>query len=379
MAKKDFYEVLGVDRNIDQTELKKSYRRLAQKYHPDRNPDVSDAAERFKEINEAYDTLSNLEKRQMYDQHGHAAFEAGGFSSGFSETMDFGNAFNGIFENIFGMGGTQRRTSRKRTGANRLQTISINLQEAALGVELTVPVSVMASCSDCNGYGTESGEAPDICQQCQGAGEIHSSRGVFNISEACPVCRGAGRVIRSPCRTCGGQAQVKKQRDLSVTIPGGVDNGTRLRLANEGDSGLRGAPPGDLFIEISVLKHPIFTREGTHLFCDLPISFADACLGATYKIPTLQGRGDLKIPQGTQSGEIFRIRGKGVQSLRGGSPGDLLCRIDIETPIKLTKQQRKSLEAFRDSLGEGTSKHSPRISKWLKSVKGFLDGLKKSA
>lgn len=375
MAKEDYYEVLGVSRDADQAEIKKSFRRLAQKHHPDRNPDVPDAAERFKKINEAHDTLSDPEKRRLYDQHGHAAFEGGGFGNGFNATVDF-SAFNDIFDTIFSSG--HRRARQRQTGADRLQRVQISLEEAAQDTSLQIPVSVLAACPDCNGQGTASGRAPDVCQHCQGAGEIRSNRGLFGIAETCQICRGSGHVIQDPCKTCSGKTRVSKEKELSVNIPGGVDNGTQMRLRGEGDAGLQGAPAGDLYIEISVREHPIFAREGQHLSCDIPVSFVDACLGTECEVPTLEGKGSLKIPAGTQPGKVFRIRGKGIKSPRSNAVGDLFCRIDVEIPVKLTKRQRELLESFQSNVKKNNGKHHPRVNGWLESVKRFLSDLKKS-
>lgn len=372
MSKRDYYEVLGVARSASEAELKTAYRRAAAKHHPDRNPGNEAAAETaFKEVKEAYDVLSDASKRRMYDQHGHAAFEhgmGGGAGAGYA---DMGDIFGDIFGNIFGggMGGQQRA----RRGADMLYHLELGLEEAVAGLKKTIEMPTRVECSDCNGSGSEDGKL-ETCRHCHGHGQVVMQRGPFRMQQTCPHCDGRGQTIAKPCKTCHGNGRVQKDKVLEVTIPAGVDNGDRIRLSGEGEAGPAGAPPGDLYIEIHVRKHEIFTREGDDLHCEVPIRISQAALGDSVRVPTLKGEAEIRIPAETQSGKVFRLRGKGVKSVRSRSEGDLYCTVIVETPVNLTKEQKELLEKFEATfVGEGARKHSPRHSTFMDGVKSFWD------
>ena len=373
MAKRDYYEVLGVDRGASAGDLKKSYRRLAMKYHPDRNPDDADAEEKFKEASEAYEVLSDEQKRAAYDQHGHAAFEQGGMGGGFAGG-DFGDIFSDVFGDIFG-GGRGGGRSQVQRGSDLRYTLELTLEQAVQGDTIEIEVPVLASCDDCNGSGAQKGSKPKTCDDCGGAGQVRVSQGFFSLQQTCPRCRGAGQIISNPCKSCRGHGRVERRKTLSVKVPGGVDNGDRIRLAGEGEAGPNGGPAGDLYVQVAVKEHALFERDGKHLYCDVPIAFTAAVLGGDIEVPTLDGRVKLKIPAETQTGKLFRIRGKGVAPVRGGATGDLLCRVEVETPVKLNDKQKKLLKEFQDSLESGGKRHSPRESSWFKGVKDFFDSL----
>lgn len=374
MAKRDYYEVLGLNRGASEDEIKKAYRRLAMKHHPDRNPDDLSSEEKFKEASEAYEILANGEKREAYDRFGHAGVDAnaGGMGGGFDGS--FSDIFSDVFGDIFG-GARSGRSSVQR-GADLRYSLDLQLEQAVSGDSVEVGIPVLAACEDCDGSGAKPGTSPTTCPDCGGSGQIRVAQGFFSLQQTCPRCRGAGRVITDPCRTCGGGGRVEKRKTLSVKIPAGVDTGDRIRLAGEGEAGLHGGPPGDLYVQIEVREHPIFQREGKHLYCDAPISFVDATLGGELEVPTLDGRVKLKIPPETQTGKMFRLRGKGVAPVRGGSVGDLLCRVLVETPVKLDDAQKELLREFKKSLEAGGDKHSPKESRWFKGVKNFFDSLK---
>lgn len=378
MAKRDYYDVLGVGRDAPEADVKKAYRRLAMKYHPDRNPDDVRAEEKFKEATEAYKVLTDEDKRHTYDRFGHAGVDAsaGGMGGGFENTS-FGDIFSDVFGDIFGgaSAGGRARTSAHR-GADLRYALDLDLEQAVIGDTIEIKVPVLSACDKCDGSGAKSGTGPSTCPDCKGAGQIRVAQGFFSLQQTCPRCRGAGQVIKDPCGNCGGAGRVEKRKTLSVKIPGGVDVGDRIRLAGEGEAGINGGPSGDLYVQIEVREHPIFRRDGKNLYCEVPISFVDAALGGDLEVPTLAGRVKLKIPSETQTGKLFRLRGKGVTPVRGGGVGDLLCRILVETPVKLSDKQKKLLKDFRTSLAEGGSKHSPQESSWFKSVKDFFDRLR---
>jgi molecular chaperone DnaJ len=376
MAKRDYYEVLGIARDASEADIKKAYRRLAMKYHPDRNPDDPSAEEKFKEATEAYEVLTDAEKRGAYDQFGHAALDpnamggragAGGFSG-----SSFADIFSDVFGDIFGGGG---RGGAGR-GSDLRYSLELDLEKAVRGDTVEIRVPVLAACEECGGSGARKGTNPTSCPDCGGVGQIRVSQGFFSLQQTCPRCRGMGKVIKDPCRPCGGTGRREQRKTLSVKIPPGVDTGDRIRLAGEGEAGFSGGPPGDLFVQINVREHPIFKRDGANLYCEVPISFADAALGGELDVPTLDGRVKLKVPPETQTGRLFRLRGKGVTPVRGGQTGDLLCRIVVETPVKLTAEQKDLLERFRQSLRKGGASHSPRESSWFQGVKDFFEGLK---
>ena len=372
MAKRDYYEVLGVGRDASADEVKKAYRRLAMKFHPDRNPDDPEAEEKFKEATEAYDVLTDAEKKAAYDRFGHAGVDqnAGGMGGGFEGS--FSDIFGDVFGDIFG-GGRGGRGGPAR-GADLRYALDLDLEQAVRGDEVEVRVPVLISCEECDGSGSRPGTQPQTCQDCGGAGQVRVSQGFFSLQQTCPRCRGQGRVITDPCGKCGGGGRVEKRKTLSVRIPAGVDTGDRIRLGGEGEAGMAGGPPGDLYVQIEVRPHPIFQRDGKHLHCDVPLSFPDAALGGELEVPTLDGRVKLKIPAGTQTGKMFRLRGKGVKPVRGGAVGDLLCRVVVETPVNLSNDQKALLEQFRDTIKAGGEKNSPKETSWFQGVKDFFDG-----
>lgn len=378
MAKRDYYEVLGVARNASEADIKKAYRRAAQKYHPDRNPDDAEALTKFKEAKEAYEILSNAQKRAAYDQFGHAGVDASagggaGPGAGFGGGS-FSDIFGDVFGDIFGAG--RGGGANVYRGADLRYNLELNLEEAVAGTTVKIRVPTHVTCKTCNGSGAKKGTSPVTCTTCGGRGQVRIQQGFFSLQQTCPQCHGKGSVIKEPCGTCHGQGRVKEQKTLSVKIPAGVDSGDRIRLAGEGEAGENGGPPGDLYVQIKVRPHPIFTREDSDLYCEVPISFTTAVLGGELDVPTLEGRVKLKIPPETQTGKMFRLRGKGVRSVHGGAVGDLLCRVEIETPVHLTRRQKELLEEFQRSMEEGQGKHSPRTSSWFDGVKKFFEDMK---
>ena len=371
MAKRDYYEVLGVSRDCSDADLKKAYRRLAMKYHPDRNANDTAAEERFKEAKEAHDVLSDSKKRAAYDQFGHAGLEGGAAGGGFGST-GFRDIFDDVFGDIFGARGGGARVNR---GVDLRHPIELDLEEAVFGTTTTLRVPSKARCGQCSGSGVAAGKSPQTCTTCEGAGQVRVQQGFFSIQQTCPRCRGRGQVITDPCRTCRGEGWVRETKTLSVKIPAGVDTGDRIRLSGEGEPGERGGPPGDLYVEVAVREHEIFVRDGAHLYCTVPISFATAALGGDLEIPTLNGRVNLKIPPETQTGRLFRLRGKGVKLVRGQGVGDLVCRVDVETPVALGARQKELLREFDASLRGSKSTHDPKASSWVDSVKRFFEGI----
>jgi molecular chaperone DnaJ len=371
--KRDYYEVLGVSKNASDAELKKSFRRMAMKFHPDRNPDNAAAEEHFKEAKEAYDVLSDQRKRAAYDQFGHAGVEGAGGAGGGFGGAGFRDIFDEVFGDIFGGRGGGGRVYR---GADLRYELELGLEEAVFGTTSKIEVPVRRTCSGCDGSGAAPGSAPSQCGTCGGVGQVRIQQGFFSIQQTCPRCQGSGQMITDPCRTCRGEGKVVETRTLSVKVPAGVDNGDRIRLAGEGESGERGGPPGDLYVEIAVAEHPIFLRDGTNLYCEVPISFATAALGGDLEVPTLEGKVSLKVPSESQSGKLFRLRGKGVRSVRGGATGDLVCTVVIETPVNLTAKQKELLAAFDDSVRGSKRTHDPKASSWLDAVKSFFEDIK---
>lgn len=372
MSKRDLYEVLGVSKTSTDEEIKKAYKRLAMKYHPDRNQGDKKAEESFKEVNSAYEILSDKQKRAAYDQFGHAGVDPsmGGGQGG--RGFDFGDSFGDIFSEFFGGGRSNGRTQARR-GGDLLHQLSLTLEQAVKGEKLTIKVPTLVSCSPCNGKGTADGSAPDTCPSCKGAGQVRIQQGFIAMQQTCPQCRGAGQVIKNPCRSCHGTGRQRDYKTLSVSIPAGVDTGDRVRLAGEGEIGERGAPSGDLYVEMQVKEHDIFKREDNHLYCEVPISFMTATLGGDIEVPTLlDGKLKLKIQEGTQTGKVYRLRGQGVRSVRGGSTGDLLCKVIIETPVKLTDAQKAMLLKFDASLAANSDQHYPKNKSWLDRIKEFL-------
>ncbi len=366
MSKRDYYDVLGVSRTATEDELKKAYRRAAQKFHPDRNPGDRDAEASFKEAKEAYEVLSDGGKRRMYDQHGHAAFEHG--MGGGNAGAGFGDV-NDIFGDIFG-GGRQRGPRR---GADLRYVIELDLEEAVFGVEKRIEVPTLVACAPCHGSGSEDGKV-ETCKTCAGRGQVRMQRGIFAVQQPCPACHGRGQTINKPCKTCHGNGRVQQDKVLQVKIPAGVDTGDRIRLAGEGEAGGPGATAGDLYVEVNVREHAVFQRDGNDLYCEVPVRFAQAALGADIVVPTLDGEALIKVPLETQTGKLFRLRGKGVKSVRAHAAGDLLCRVVVETPVNLTSRQRELLKEFEATFdGEHAAKHSPRSSGFLDSVKAFWE------
>ncbi|VAW85566.1 Chaperone protein DnaJ [hydrothermal vent metagenome] len=374
MSKRDYYEVLGVSKTASEPELKKAFRRAAHKHHPDRNPDNKEAEDKFKEAKEAYEILSNAQKRSAYDQFGHAGVDPsmGGAGAGSS---NFSDVFGDVFGDIFG-GAGGGRGQQVRRGADLRYNLELTLEEAVHGTSANIEVATHVKCGTCSGSGAKKGTSPVTCTTCGGHGQVRMQQGFFSLQQTCPHCNGSGQSIKDPCGTCRGSGHVRKNKKLSVKVPAGVDNGDRIRLSGEGEIGDRGAPPGDLYVQIAVKKHPIFVRDGNDIFCEVPISFVSATLGGELEVPTLDGRVNLKIPPETQSGRMFRMRGKGVKSVRGGAVGDLLCRVEVETPVNLSSRQKELLREFDSETSNSHSKHSPKASSWLGKVKSFFEEMK---
>jgi molecular chaperone DnaJ len=378
MAKRDYYEILNVDRNASEAEIRQAYRRLAMKYHPDRNPGDQAAEEKFKEVKEAYEALSDARKRAAYDQFGHAGVDGaagGGFGGGFGGQADLGDIFGGVFRDIFG-GGRGGGGQQSYRGADLRYTLDLTLEEAVFGTTAKIRAPTLVTCATCAGSGAKPGTKPTTCPTCRGAGQVRMQQGFFSIQQTCPRCQGRGTIIPEPCETCRGGGRVEEQKTLSVKVPAGVDNGDRIRLAGEGEAGEHGGPPGDLYVQIQVKPHPIFTREDNDLYCEVPIGFTTAALGGDLEVPTLDGRLSLKIPAETQTGKVFRIRGKGVKPVRGGPTGDLLCRAIVETPVNLTREQKELLQQFADTMEAGGKRHTPQQGSWLDGVKKFFEDMK---
>lgn len=371
MAKRDYYEVLGVDRDSGSNEIKKAYRRLAMKFHPDRNKEDPEAQEHFKEASEAYAVLSDDDKRSTYDRFGHDGLDLrGGVDFGSDIFGDLGDIFSGFF-------GSRSQRRGPQRGRDLQYTQTITLEQAVRGDKVEVSIPALRHCDSCDASGAAAGSSPSTCPDCGGTGQIGMSRGFFSVRQTCPRCRGEGRVITHPCRDCGGTGRVNKTKKLSITIPPGVEETTQLKLRGEGEDGQINAAPGDLLVVFDIKPHETFTREGKHLFCEVPISFPQAALGAEVDIPTLDGTDTLKISPGTQTGSDFRLRGRGVTSIneRHSGQGDLIVRVVIETPVKLSDQQKQLLENLQQSLEDGMARHSPKRSSWMSSVRGFLDDI----
>ena len=374
MAKRDYYKVLDVARTATEVEIKKSYRRLAMKYHPDRNPDDHEAEDKFKECKEAYEVLTDAQKRAIYDQHGHEGLAARGGGGGFSAADAFSDIFGDVFGDIFGGG---RRGGRQVfRGADLRYDLELDLEQAVFGHESEVEFTTLGECEPCKGSGAAPKSKVVTCDTCHGSGQVRMQQGIFAVQQTCPRCKGRGQVITEPCDSCLGQGRSRKKKSLAVKVPAGVDNGDRIRLAGEGEAGRNGGPPGDLYVEIRVREHPIFERDGSHLSCEVPVSFATATLGGTVEVPTLGGNVDLKVPGETQSGRVFRLREKGVKPVRGGPTGDLFCRVVVETPVNLTDEQKGLLRKLEESMHSSTRNHSPRQHSWLDGVKRFFETIR---
>ncbi len=388
MAKRDFYEILGVAKNATDEEIKKSYRKLAMKYHPDRNPDSKGSEDKFKEAKEAYEMLSDPQKREAFDRYGHAGVDpnmggGGGGGGGFggAGAGGFSDAFGDIFGDIFGNaargggggGGGRSAGPQVYRGADLRYNLDITLEQAAHGFDTTIRVPSWDSCEICHGSGAKPGTQPTTCPTCAGHGQVRMQQGFFSIQQTCPKCHGTGKVIPEPCATCAGAGRIKRNKTLEVKIPAGIDDGMRIRSSGNGEPGMNGGPPGDLYVEIHIKQHPVFQREGDDLHCEIPISYAKAALGGEIEVPTLSGKASFTLPEGTQTGKTFRLRSKGVKGVRSGYAGDLFCHVVIETPVKLTERQRELLREFEESTNESGAKHSPQSKSWTEKVKGFFE------
>lgn len=379
MAKKDYYEVLGLSRTASEDEIKRAYKKLAMKHHPDRNPGDVSAEEKFKEVKEAYEILSDAQKRSAYDQFGHAGVDASMGGGGFGGGQGFGGGFGGfgdIFSDIFG-GGGRGGFSGPRAGDDLEYRLTLTLEQAVAGAKIDIQVPRREVCDTCHGSGAEEGSSAETCTTCGGHGKVRVQQGFFVVERTCHVCHGKGKIIKKPCKTCHGEGFVTRNKTLTVSIPAGVDEGDRIRLSGQGEAGDVGAPPGDLYVRISLQPHAIFKRQGDTLFCEMPLSFTTAALGGEIEVPTLGGRVNLKIPAGTQTGRKFKIAGKGVKSVRSGRQGDLICQVHLETPVNLTTEQQALLRKFEASVSDKGATHNPKSHSWLDSVKSFInDALK---
>ena len=373
MAKRDYYEVLGVNRDAPEEELKKAYRRLAMKWHPDRNPENPKAEEHFKEAKEAYEVLCDPSKRAAYDQFGHAGVDPQA-AAGAGGMGGFGDIFSDIFGEIFGGGAGRGGRSAVFRGADLRYNLEITLEQAAHGFETKIRIPGMTACETCKGSGARTGSQPQTCPSCRGAGQIRVSQGPFSIAQTCPRCHGSGSIIPNPCPSCAGTGRVKLQKTLSVKIPAGVDEGDRVRLSGEGEPGVNGGPPGDLYVQVHIKPHPVFQRDHDDLHCEMPVSFATAALGGEIAITTLDGSARIRVPAETQSGKTFRLKGKGIKGVRSNVPGDLFCHVVVETPVSLTERQRQLLREFEAISQQDSARHNPRAKSWLDKVKEFFEG-----
>lgn len=375
MSKRDYYEILGVERDVSEKDLKKAYRRVAMKFHPDRNPDDKESEEKFKEASEAYEILSDSQKRVAYDQYGHAGVDPqSGMGAGAGGFGSFSDIFGDVFGDIFGGAGGGRGRGGPARGADLRYTLELDLEDAVRGTTVKIRVPTLVSCEPCHGSGSKAGSKPSSCTTCGGIGQVRMQQGFFSVQQTCPNCRGRGTVIADPCGDCHGQGRVEETKTLSVKVPPGVDTGDRIRLAGEGEAGADGGPSGDLYVQVSVLDHDIFQRDGKNLYCEVPVGFVEAALGGELEVPTLDGRVKLKVPIETQTGKLFRLRGKGVAPVRGGAPGDLLCRVVVETPVNLALKQKELLKEFQGTM-KG-DKNSPRQNSWFEGMKNFFGDMK---
>jgi len=374
MAKRDFYDILGVNRDASDDEIKKAYRKLAMKHHPDRNPDQPKSEEQFKEAKEAYEILSDGQKRAAYDQYGHAGVDPQAGMGGFggAGAGGFGDAFGGIFDEIFGGAGQRGGRSNVYRGADLRYNIEVTLEQAAFGTETKIRIPTMEVCEPCKGTGAKAGTHPKTCPTCQGSGQVRLQQGFFSIQQTCPKCHGSGRFIADPCNSCQGAGRVKQHKTLAVKIPAGVDEGDRIRLSGEGEHGVNGGPSGDLYVQIHLKPHAVFQREQNDLHCEMPISFTTAALGGEIEIPTLDTVAKIRIPAETQSGKTFRLRGKGIKGVRSNGHGDLLCHVVVETPVQLTERQKELLRELEESSRADDGRHNPRAKSWMDRVREFF-------
>lgn len=375
MAKRDYYEVLGVAKNASNEDIKKAYRKLAMKHHPDRNPDNKEAEEKFKEANEAYEILTNEQKRAAFDRFGHAGVDpnAGGMG-GAGMGGGFADAFGDIFGEIFGGAAGQGRRGGPQVyrGSDLKYALDITLEQAANGFDTEIRVPSWDNCEVCHGSGAKPGTTPKTCRTCGGAGTVRMQQGFFSVQQTCPTCHGNGKEITDPCTACSGEGRVRKNKTLQVKIPAGIDDGMRIRSSGNGEPGVNGGPSGDLYVEVHIQPHKIFQRDGDDLHCELTIPFTTAALGGDLQVPTLTGKAEITIPDGTQSGKVFRLRGKGIRGVRGNYPGDLYCHVAVETPVKLSEEQKVILRQFEASLNDGGDRHSPQSKSWTDRVKEFF-------
>jgi molecular chaperone DnaJ len=371
MAQQDYYALLEVSREATAAEIKKAYRRLAMKYHPDRNPGDKAAEEKFKEIQRAYDVLSDEQKRAAYDRYGHAGVDSAAAGAGAAGFDDFTEAFSDIFGDLFG--GGRRGRSQVYRGADLRYQLEISLEEAAHGTTKTIRIPTAETCDTCHGTGARSGTQPRVCTS-GGIGQVRMQQGFFSIQQTCPECHGSGSIVADPCPDCGGAGRVRKSRTLEVKIPAGIDTGMRLRQSGYGEAGINGGPPGDLYVEIRIKPHPIFQRDGDDLHCEMPISITTAALGGEIDVPTLDGIAKLRIPPGTQTGKVFRLRGKGIRNVRNQGVGDLLCHVVVETPVNLTERQKELLREFEEIAHENAERHNPRSKSWFDRMREFFTG-----
>ncbi len=374
MSKRDYYEVLGLGRDAGEREIKKAYKRLAMKYHPDRTSGDKDLEEKFKEVKEAYEVLNDSQKKAAFDQFGHAGVDQnrGGGAGG----QDFGDVFGDVFGDIFGGGRRGGGAQRPQRGADLRYNMELTLEEAVRGITKEVKIPTLVHCEQCNGSGAKKGSSPTTCSTCHGQGQVQMRQGFFAVQQACPTCRGKGKTISDPCHKCHGEGRYERSKTLSVKIPAGVDTGDRIRLSGEGEAGESGAPAGDLYVQVHVKEHEIFVRDGNNLYCEVPLSFTDAALGGEIQVPTLDGRVNLKVPLETQTGRMFRMRSKGVKSVRSGATGDLICKVIVETPVKLSESQKQLLREFNETLsGPLAKKHKPKEEGFFNGVKKFFDDL----
>ena len=381
MSKRDFYEVLGVSRDASERDIKKAYKRLAMKFHPDRNQGDDSAADKFKEVKVAYEILTDAQKKAAYDQYGHAAFEQGGMGGGGyggGGQGDFGDIFGDVFGDIFGGGRRGGGQARAQRGSDLRYNMELSLEEAVRGVSKEIEVPTLVECDICDGSGAKAGSSAQTCGTCHGHGQVQMRQGFFAVQQTCPTCNGKGKIIKDPCNSCHGQGRKQKTKTLNVKIPAGVDTGDRIRLSGEGEAGEHGAPAGDLYVQVHVKEHNIFERDGNNLYCEVPVSFSMAALGGEVEVPTLDGRVNLKVPEETQTGRMFRMRGKGVKGVRGGGVGDLIVKLVVETPVKLSSRQKELLREFEETCGgEAASKHKPKSEGFFSGVKNFFDDLTK--
>ena len=373
MSEQDLYQTLGIEKNSSDADIKKAYRKLAMKYHPDRNPDDSAAEQKFKSIQKAYAVLSDKQKRAAYDQFGHAGVNPqGGMGGGFNTGDAFNDIFGDVFGDIFGGGRGQARRSSAQRGSDLRYQVNLTLEQAVFGDKINVEIPSYNQCDSCTGSGAKEGTSATRCIKCDGRGAVRVQQGFFTLQQTCPECRGSGEMIKNPCTICSGSGRKRTNRTIAIKIPAGVDNADRIRLSGEGEAGIKGGPSGDLYVDVTIKKHDIFEREGNHLICTIPISFGKAVLGGTVEVPTIDGAVNLSIPSETQSGKTFRLKGKGIKSYRENFFGDLYCTVQVETPVSLTDEQKEILRQFDRSVNDSNTDHRPNKKTWTDSVSDFF-------